>query len=339
MRSISMMILVFLLVGCQEPNNWEIDQDILANLGEKHRVEWESLADYYSKQYQADSSNVKALFDAAETRIGVYIFGFTSREDNLPKAREFFQRGYDLDSTSSASQKMKGILHFLDWEWEAAESAFKASIELDNTNLSARHWYALYLMAMMRHDEAMEQSDIIMTMDDNNQFMIGRGSMLYFTRKFEEMKVLMQEAVAMDTTVAWSYDWLGMAHIELKEYEESINTYFKAFEFSDGTVEVGGGLGHALGQAGEYELAKQMTDYYDEASKTKYLPPVQRAFIHIGNKEYEKALELLEQAYDEQSWFLIFVRTEPWYDPVRNDQKLNERFDGIIEKMNFPIVG
>ncbi len=330
-----MMILVFLLVGCEEPRSWKIDQKILANLGEKHRTDWENLASYYAKQYEVDSTNVKALFDAAETRVGVYIFGFTSREDNLPKAKEFFQKGYALDSTSSASQKMKGILHFLDWEWEAAESSFRAAIDLDGSNLGARHWYALYLMAMMRHDEAMEQSDVIMSMDDNNQFMIGRGSMLYFTRKFEEMKVLMKETVALDTTVAWSYDWLGMAHIELKEYEESINTYFKAFELSDGTVEVAGGLGHALGQAGEYELAKQMTDYYDEVSKTRYLPPVQRSFIHIGNREYEKALELLEQAYDEHSWFLIFVRTEPWYDPIRRDPGFNERFERIIEMMKY----
>ena len=78
----------------------------------------------------------------------------------------------------------------------------------------------------------------------------------------------------------------------------------KAFELSDGTVEVGGGLGHALGNAGETELAKQMADYYVKASKTSYLPPVQRSFIHISIGEHEQALNLLEQAYNEKSWFL-----------------------------------
>jgi tetratricopeptide (TPR) repeat protein len=327
---------LLIFISCRQEPKWQIDREIMSHLGAKHRIEWERLAQLYEDQYQADSTNVQALFNAAETRVGVYIFGFSSREDNLPAARNLFERGFAKDSISSASKKMKGILHFLDWEWEAAESAFKASIVADGENLSARHWYALYLMAMMRHDEAMEQSDIIMSMDDANQFMIGRGSMLYFTREFEEMKVLMKEAVAYDTTVAWSYDWLGMAHIELKEYEQSIETYFKAFHLSDGTVEVGGGLGHALGQAGEYELAKQMTDYYDQVSDSAYLPSVQRAFIHIGIKEYEKALELLEQAYLEKSWFLIFVKTEPWYDPIRRDPELNRRFVEIIEKLEYP---
>ena len=328
-------MLIPFLFSCGDENNYQLDIDILSSLGSKHRTDWENLAKFYIQQYESDSNNIEALFNASETYVGIYIFGFSSREENLPIAIELFESAYTLDSTSSVSQKMKGILHFLDWDWESAEQAFTKSITIDSANLSARHWYALYLMAMMRHDEAMEQSDIIMSMDKNNQFMIGRGSMLYFTRRFEEMKVLMKEAVALDTTVAWSYDWLGMAHIELKEYEESINTYFKAFELSDGTVEVGGGLGHALGQAGEYRPAKQMANYYEEASKTAYLPPVQRAFVHIGIKEYEKALSLLEQAYDEKSWFLIFVRTEPWYDPIRRDPKLNERFEVIIEKLDY----
>ena len=142
----------------------------------------------------------------------------------------------------------------------------------------------------------------------------------------------MSEAVAKDTTVAWGYDWLGMAHIELKEYDESIAIYQKAFALSDGTVEVGAGLGHALGQAGYYDLAKQIADYYENAAKDHYLPPMQRSFVHIGIGENEMAIDLLEQAYDEHSWFLIFMQVEPWLDPLRKEK----RFTTLLEKMNFP---
>jgi len=171
-----------------------------------------------------------------------------------------------------------------------------------------------------------------MTMDPEGNYLIGRGSLFYFARRNEELKNLMIKAVAMDTTVAWGYDWLGMAYIELEEFENSINTYYKAFELSDGTVEVGGGLGHALGLAGEYATAKQMADFYALKSMDHYLPPVQRSFIHIGIGEYDEAIRLLEQAYEEKSWFLAFIQAEPWYDPIRGD----ERFDNIVNRMNFP---
>ncbi|MBN1339654.1 MAG: DUF4185 domain-containing protein, partial [Bacteroidales bacterium] len=40
----------------------------------------------------------------------------------------------------------------------------------------------------------------------------------------------------------------------------------------------------------------------------------------------------LEQAYREKSWFLIFMNVEPWYDPIRTD----ERFRDIVARMNYP---
>ena len=142
----------------------------------------------------------------------------------------------------------------------------------------------------------------------------------------------MEKTIARDTALPWGYDWLGMAYNGLEQHQKSIDTYYRAFELSDGTVEVGGGLGHALGMAGHYAPAKNLADFYQSQADHHYLPPVQRAFIHIGIEEYEEALNLLEQAYAEKSWFLIFLKIEPWYDPIRQES----RFQDIITQMEFP---
>ena len=208
----------------------------------------------------ADPSSVDALLGLAETQITLHIFGFTSREETIPEAREAFQQVWKLDSLNSGVRTLEGMLAFLDWKWEDARDAFQVAIGLDPQNLKARHWYSLYFSAMGLFDEAMAQSDTISSMDPAGFYLIGRGSLLYFARRNVELKELMIKVVAKDTTVAWGYDWLGMAYIELEEYENSIDTYYKAFNLSEGTVEVGGGLGHALGLAGDYATAKQMLD-------------------------------------------------------------------------------
>lgn len=74
-----------------------------------------------------------------------------------------------------------------------------------------------------------------------------------------------------------------------------------------------------------------MADFYELTVKDNYFPPAQRSFIHISIIEYDKAIELLEQAYEEHSWFLIFIQIEYWYDPMRNDN----RFIEIMNMMNF----
>lgn len=325
-------LITFLLISCNNTGTQGLDEEIMASMGAEIKSGYTQAINYYYSLIENDSDNPDLYIGLAETQITLYIFGFSSREETLPEANGAYQRALLLDSVSSGIKTLEGMLNMLDWNWTKAEISFQRAISLDPTNLKARHWYSLYHSAMGRFEEAMAQSDTISSMDPDGNYMIGRGSLLYFARRNEELKTLMIEAVAKDTSVAWGYDWLGMAYIELEDYQNSISTYYKAFRLSDGTVEVGGGLGHALGLAGEYKPAKQMADFYSLKSKETYLPPVQRAFIHIGIGEYDEALSLLEQAFEENSWFLAFMQVEPWLDPLRD----NPRFNRIREKMNFP---
>lgn len=306
--------------------------ETMASMGGEIRDGYLEAAEALEKRVNGDPEDLDALLALADARITLYIFGYQPREETLPGAREAHARARELYPARSEVLMLGGMLHMLDWKWEEAEAALRNAIATDPGNLKARHWYSLYLAAMGKFDLAMAQSDTILTMDPPGDYLIGRGSLLYFYRRNEELKDLMLGVVAHEPSVAWGYDWLGMAYIELKEYDQSISTYYRAFELSNGTVEVGGGLGHALGLAGEYRLAKRMADFYARMAEEHYLPPVQRAFIHIGIGEHGRALELLEQAYREHSWFLVFIQSEPWYDPIRCE----DRFNKIIEMMNFP---
>jgi len=333
-KSYIVIWLLLLLIACSSQEKQALNEEVLASMGNSIKSSFSQAAVNFEEIILDDPTNLQALTGLVETKIFLYIFGYVSREETLPRAKEALQNARDLDSVSSGIHKLTGIIHFLDWNWNAAKTDFIKAIETDPQNLDARHWYSLYLSAMGKFDEAMAQSDAISAMDPEGEYQIGRGSLLYFARRNEEMKELLIEAVAKDTSVAWGYDWLGMAYIELKDYDNSIETYYRAFELADGTVEVGAGLGHALGLAGKYDIAKRMADYYTMAAQDHYLPPVQRAFIHIGIGEYDEAINLLEQAYQENSWFLIFMQVEPWLDPLRKDK----RFDDIMSRMEFPVT-
>lgn len=325
-------IAVALLISCNSKGTYEINETALKSLGNKYKTEFIELGNSFEAEIALDSSNIEAYIGLADSYILLFLFGYTPRDITIQKAEFAYNKAIQLDAEHSDVHKLNGILQMLDWNWENSKTAFQKSIAANPNNLNARHWYSLWLSAMGRFDEAMAQSDTIMELDTLENYLIGRSSLLYFQYRFEEMKPLTLKSIENKPAEPWAYDWLGMAYNGLKEHDKSINTYLKAFELSDGTVEVGGGLGHALGDAGETKLAKQMADFYTEAAKTHYLPPVQRSFIHISLKEYDEAISLLEQAYNEKSWFLIFIQIEHWYDPLREEQ----RFTDIMDKMKFP---
>ena len=62
------------------------------------------------------------------------------------------------------------------------------------------------------------------------------------------------------------------------------------------------------------------------------MPPVQIAFVHVGLGEKQQALDLLERAYAQRSWELVFMQVEPWLDDLREEP----RFIRLQEKMGFP---
>ena len=331
-RSILILMFSILLFSCEKKPDWKIDSEVMASLGEKHKMGFGMALEDQSSMFWDDTTNLNACLGAADMNIMLFIFGYSAREETIPSAKKYLGHAQGLDSANAKVVSLSGKLNFLDWNWEAARQDFLQAMEMDPDNLDNRHWYSLLLCTQKRFDEALEQHAIISEKDPDGQYLIGKSSMLYFARKNTEMRDMLIEVVNADPEVPWGYDWLGMAYIELKDYENSINTYFKAFELADGTVEVGAGLGHALGLGGETELAKEMADYYEERAKQDYVPQVQRAFIHIGIGEHEKALDLLEEAYREKSWFLAFMQAEPWLDPLRGEERFNE----IMKNMNFP---
>ena len=47
--------------------------------------------------------------------------------------------------------------HFYDWNWEAVEAEHRRALELNPSYVTAHQWYALYLVAMQRFDEALAE--------------------------------------------------------------------------------------------------------------------------------------------------------------------------------------
>ncbi len=202
----------------------------------------------------ADPTDSESMLSHAETNVVLFIFGLSSRKATIPESHKYLAMAREIDSTSCKFHTVDGMLKFLDWKWEETGDAFQAAIKADPTDPLCRHWYSLWISTMTGdYTEPMAQSDTIMTLDPSGDFKVGRGSLLYFARRNEELKELMLETIADDPSIPWGYDWLGMAYCELEDWDNSIETYFKAFELSDGLVEVGGGLGHALGLGGRIQ--------------------------------------------------------------------------------------
>jgi serine/threonine-protein kinase len=91
-------------------------------------------------------------------------------------------------------------------------------------------------------------------------------------------------------------------------------------------------IGYIMGAAGEKEQAREILNYLFEISDKQFVRPTSYAILYMALGETDKALDWLEKAYEQREGWLVTLKVEPMYDPLRSEP----RFQAILEKMNFP---
>jgi hypothetical protein len=69
-----------------------------------------------------------------------------------------------------------------------------------------------------------------------------------------------------------------------------------------------------------------------EEAKDRYVTPYWIAMIYVGLDEKDEAFKWFEKAYEERSWFLIFIKMDPWMDSMRSDP----RYTSLIRRIGYP---
>ena len=281
---------------------------------------------------KSNPENAVAQAGLAESLINLWCYAYIPREDAFAKAKPAIEKALSLDKNFGKAYTINGIIKFSEWNWDEAETNLKKGIELSPNNSEAHHWYALYLSAMNRFDESIEESKKSYELNKTADGKVGISSIYYFAHEFEIQKQLLEPEATPECKNAAIFDWLGMAYVQLKQFDKAIEVYKKAVELSDRNSEIMGGIGHAYGMAGNFIEARKVLNEMLEHLTHCYVPPVQIAFVYASLSENDKAMDMLDRAFEERSWELAFINVEPWFDDFHNEP----RFKDLLGKINFP---
>jgi tetratricopeptide (TPR) repeat protein len=77
--------------------------------------------------------------------------------------------------------------------------------------------------------------------------------------------------------------------------------------------------------------ALAVLDELREAAAHQYVPSIYRAQILSTLGELDEAFKLYDLAYEQRSGWLVFIRSEPLWNPLRSDP----RFRDLLRKMRL----
>ncbi len=265
--------------------------------------------------------------------LGFDEIGVVPPSEAMPRAKAAAERALELDPLLPQAHGSRAVIAFLyDWDWALADREFARAVSLGPESTTVSNWHSIFLSLMGRHDEALEvitRAQAIDPLSLINQLTVGRCH--YLARRFDEAIAVFRSCLELEPRFFLTYSALARAYLAKRMFPEALA------ELERGMSLVGrlpllltyAGWAHAaLGQRNE---ALAVLDELRQAAAHQYVPSIYRAQILAGLGELDEAFELYDLAYQQRSGWLVFVRGEPLWDPLRSDPRFRE----LVRKMRL----
>jgi tetratricopeptide (TPR) repeat protein len=121
----------------------------------------------YFQQSMAKDPNSPLAYDGlADCWLSLGWYGYLPPKETVPQAKAAAMRALQLDPTLGEAHTSIAFASMnYDWDWSTAEREFRKAIELNPNYANAHHWYADYLSAVGRHEEAITESKRALELD------------------------------------------------------------------------------------------------------------------------------------------------------------------------------
>ncbi len=288
---------------------------------------------YFQQAIEKDPAYAAAYAGLADCYNVLGFYSALPSTEAFPRAKAAALKAMEIDDTlAEAHTSLAYARLYYDWDWSDAEKEFKRATELNPAYPTAHHWYAEYLAAMGRLNEAIAEKKKACQLDPLSMVINTTvGWMFYFARQYDQAIEQIKKALEINPNFVPAHFWLGQAFEQKGMFQEAIAEFQKAITLSKGSTYTVAALAHAYAVAGERVEAQKLLDQLKKLSRRRYVSSYDIAEVHIGLGNKNLAFEWFQKAFDERARALIFLKVEPRLDIVRADP----RFIALLKKMNL----
>jgi TolB-like protein/Flp pilus assembly protein TadD len=253
--------------------------------------------------------------------------------DLVERARGAATRALELDEHLAVAHTSLAFLRFkFDWDWPGAEAAFRRALELSPGDASAHHWYALFLSALGRHQEAEAHVQEARQLDPLSLIIrVAAARVLQFARDFDRAIEHCREALELEPGYAEAHFNLGMCCLHKSMYPEAIDELEKAVALSGERPLFLAVLGNALARSGRTDEAQGILVRLRALSQAQPVSSTAFAILHLGLGESDRSFDAMEEAIDGRDGMIVFLDVDPLSDGVRT----HPRVTGFLRRLGL----
>jgi TolB-like protein/Flp pilus assembly protein TadD len=253
--------------------------------------------------------------------------------EECPRARDAAARAIASGPDIAESQTSRALVsYWCDWDWAAAEAAYRKAIALDPSYALAHRMLGVLLATIGRHDEARSCLARARELDPLHPMMYALSAHVALLARDHAAGL----EFARQATVVGPAFWIGFfqlawAHERLGDLEAALDALQRAEASSGGNSKMISLRGYILAKAGRRNEAEQVLGALDAISQQRYVPPYAIALVHAGLGRHERAVDWLQHAYNVRDVHLVWLPMDPKWDPLRDEPS----FVRLLERCGF----
>jgi TolB-like protein/DNA-binding winged helix-turn-helix (wHTH) protein/Tfp pilus assembly protein PilF len=297
------------------------------------RASIEESMGYFEEAIKKDPSFAPAYLGLAEDYggLGTVFIGAAPPEEARRKAIAAVRKALQLDPNLVEAHVLLADMLQRQWHWAEAEGEYRRALELNPNDAEADDGLASWLLSQGRLEEALAWERRGRELDPLAVSGADIGWILFLARQYDEAIQEYRGDLAIRPDSANALWELGFALMFNHQSEQAIPCVEKSVSLSGRSP---GGLAvlvSAYASAGRRGDALRLLAELKRRKQTGYVPPGAFVIAYLGLDDHDQTFAWLEQAYDEQSNILKFLKVHPIFDPLRNDP----RFKDLVRRVGL----
>jgi TolB-like protein/tetratricopeptide (TPR) repeat protein len=259
------------------------------------------------------------------------IYGGVSPSETRPKVVQYAQKALAFDPGLVLAHVLLANALQREWQWTAAETEYRRALGLNANDAVAHAAFASWLSCEGRADEAISEIRFARQLDPAAISGADVASILFHSHLFDDAVRESRSAAAVAPDDASVLMTLGFALIADNQAADAVPVLEKSVALSNGSPAATGVLIRAYAHAGRRADALRLLASLKRRKAAGYVPAGAFVNAYLGLDDRERAFYWLEEAFREKSTILQFVKTHPYFDPIRSDP----RFVDLVHRVGL----
>jgi len=289
----------------------------------------------YFQEAIAKDPNYAVAYAGMSDAYELLSIGFGSKPpvEYLVQAKAMALKALEMDDTLAEAHTSLAYARWLgDLDWVGAEREFKRALELKTSYVMAHEWYAEYLAALGRHDEAFTEIKRAQQLDPLSVPVTRAvGWVLYFARRYEQAIEELQKALAMDAEFLGARLVLWWVHVAKGTPDLAVADIRKELEKPGLRTVKKLMLAYACAAAGNKDEANGLLWELEPKLAGENRLALLSALLFTALDMKDRAFQQLHRAYELREPGLLFLKVAPWLDPLRSDP----RYGALVEQLGL----